>query len=225
MYEMRFALKLVNLKLHYQKMSKELNNNGGAETTAETVNTNLNTEKDTQNNTTTTTEKDTQQETKAPEQNAQETTEKDTQQETKAKVITILKKWGWKVALAVSIITAAITAVMWVNDVATRGDSVRYAAACQKYQDDSEPSIWRWASWDREIAAEALLEWSKEFEYYYLNSDDKPTAQEKGMYKRACTLRGLLKAGSELCDAINTYPNSSQVETYVNAYGYTSLLK
>lgn len=225
MYEMRFTFKLVNLKLHYQKMSNNINNNGGAETTAETLNKNLNPEKNTQDNKTT--EKDTQKETKVPEQNAQETTEKDTQQETdtKAKVITILKKWGWKAALAVSIITAAITAVMWINDVASRGDAVRYANACQQYQNDAEPSIWRWASWDREVAAEALLEWSKEFEYYYLNSDDKPTAQEKGMYKRACTFRGLLKAGYELEDAVDAYPNSSQVDTYVRAYGYTSLTK
>ena len=217
MYEMRFTLKLVNLKLHYQKMSNNINNNGGAETTAENIN-NLNTEKDTQ------------QETKTPEQNAQETTTPETDttdtQETKAsKAITILKKWGWKMALGVSIITAAITAVMWINDVASRGDAIRYSNACQQYQNDAEPSIWRWASWDREVAAEALLEWSKEFEYYYLNSDDKPTAQEKGMYKRACTFRGLLKAGYELEDAVDAYPNSSQVDTYVRTYGYTSLIR
>lgn len=208
-------------------MSNNINNNGGAETTAETLNQNLNPEKDTQKNKTTT-----------PDMNNQETTEKETQetttpetdttdtQETKsAKAITILKKWGWKAALAVSIITAAIATVMWINDVASRGDAVRYANACQQYQNDAEPSIWRWASWDREVAAEALLEWAKEFEYYYLNSDDKPTAQEKGMYKRACTFRGLLKAGYELEDAVDAYPNSTQVDTYVRAYGYTSLTK
>lgn len=212
--------------LHYQKMSNNTTNNGGAETTAETLNKNLNPEKDTQKNKTAP-EKDTQQETKAPEQNAQETTEKDTQQETdtKAKVIAILKKWGWKMALGVGIIAAATAVIMWINDVSTRGDSVRYANACQTYQEDSEPSIWRWASWDREVESEALLEWSDEFEYYYLNSDDEPTAQEKGMYRRACVLRYLMQEGFALEDAINVFPESDEVDTYVDLCGHSSLLR
>ena len=197
-------------------MSNNINNNGGAETTAETLNQNLNPEKDTQKNKTTNPETDTQ-----------ETTEKDTQQETdtKDKVITILKKWGWKMALGIGIIAAATAVIMWINDVSTRGDSVRYANACQTYQEDSEPSIWRWASWDREVESEALLEWSDEFEYYYLNSDDNPTAQEKGMYRRACVLRYLMQEGFALEDAINTFPNSDEVDTYVDLCGHSSLLR
>lgn len=206
---------MTKLKLHYRKVSNNTTNNGGAETTAENLNGNSNPEKDTQK------------ETKAPEQNAQETTEKDTQQETdtKAKVITILKKWGWKMALGVGIMAAATAVIMWINDVSTRGDSVRYANAWQTYQEDSEPSIWRWASWDREVESEALLEWSDEFEYYYLNSDDNPTAQEKGMYRRACVLRYLMKEGFALEDAINVFPESDEVDTYVDLCGHSSLLR
>ena len=214
---------MTKLKLHYRKVSTNATNNGGAETTAETLNNNLNPEKDTQKNKTTT-----------PDMNKQETAEKETQetttpetdtQETKTKVIAILKKWGWKMALGVGIIAAATAVIMWINDVSTRGDSVRYANACQTYQEDSEPSIWRWASWDREVESEALLEWSDEFEYYYLNSDDKPTAQEKGMYRRACVLRYLMQEGFALEDAINTFPNSDEVDTYVDLCGHSSLLR